>query len=61
MGRACSTNGEKRSAYRTLGKLEGKRPLERPTCSWVDNTDMDFGEMELDGVDWTDLAQDRGQ
>jgi hypothetical protein len=27
----CSTNGEKRNAYRTLlGKLEGKRPLERP-------------------------------
>jgi hypothetical protein len=30
MGWACSTNGEKRSAYRILlGKPEGKRPLER--------------------------------
>jgi hypothetical protein len=30
MDRACSTNGEKRSAYRVLvGKPEGKRPLGR--------------------------------
>jgi hypothetical protein len=28
MGRACSTNGEKRNAYRIFaGKPEGKRPL----------------------------------
>jgi hypothetical protein len=31
MVRACSTNGEKRNAYRILvGKPEGKRPLGRP-------------------------------
>jgi hypothetical protein len=36
MGRACSTNWEKRNAYRILvGKLEGKRPLGRPTRRWV--------------------------
>jgi hypothetical protein len=35
MGRACSTNGEKRNAYRILvGKPEGKRPLERPRHRW---------------------------
>jgi hypothetical protein len=33
MGRACSTNGAKRIAYRILvGKPEGKRPLGRPRC-----------------------------
>jgi hypothetical protein len=31
MGGACSTNGEKRKAYRILvGKPEGKRPMGRP-------------------------------
>jgi hypothetical protein len=30
IGRACSTNGEKRNAYRILvGKPERKRPLEK--------------------------------
>jgi hypothetical protein len=37
MGRACSMNGPKRNAYRILGgKQEGKRPLGRPICSWMD-------------------------
>jgi hypothetical protein len=36
MGRACSTDGEKRNAYRIfLGKPEGKRPLGRPKRRWV--------------------------
>jgi hypothetical protein len=38
MGRACSTNVEKRNAYRLLeGKPEVKRPLGRPRRRWVDN------------------------
>jgi hypothetical protein len=42
MGRACNTNGERRTAYRILvGNLEGKRPLRRPRCGWVDNIKMD--------------------
>jgi PAS domain-containing protein len=41
MGRACSMNGEERNAYRILvGKVEGKSPLGRPRCSWVDNIKM---------------------
>jgi hypothetical protein len=42
MGRASSTNGEKRNAYRILvGKPEGKRPLGRPKRRWVDNIKID--------------------
>jgi hypothetical protein len=43
MGRACSTNGEKRTAHRIMvGKSEGKRPLGKPTRRWMDNITMDL-------------------
>jgi hypothetical protein len=49
--------GEKRNVYRILvGKPDGKRPLGRPRHRWVDNIKMD-----LRGMDWIDLAQDRDQ
>jgi hypothetical protein len=54
--------GEKRNAYRLLvGKPEGKRPLGRPRCRWVDNIRMDLGEMGWGDVDWIGLAQDRNR
>jgi hypothetical protein len=62
MGRACSTNGEKRNACRILvGKPEGKRPLGRPSRKWVDNIKRDLREIRWDGMDWIDLAEDRDQ
>jgi hypothetical protein len=43
--------GEKRNAYRLLvGKPEGRRPLGRPRCRWVDNIRIDLGE-----VGWGDV------
>jgi hypothetical protein len=46
MNRACSTNGEKRNAYRvSVGNAEGRRPLGRPRHWWVDNIKMDTREM----------------
>jgi hypothetical protein len=52
--------GERRNAYRILvGKPEGRRPLGRPRCRWVDNIKMDLREVGWDGRDWIDLAQDR--
>jgi hypothetical protein len=60
MGRACSTNGEKRNPYMILvGKPEGKRPLGRPRRRWEDNITMDFRELGWAGMDWIDLAEDR--
>jgi hypothetical protein len=54
--------GEKRNANRILvRKLEGKRPLGRPRCRWVDNIKIDLREIGWDGRDRIDLAQDREQ
>jgi hypothetical protein len=51
--------GEKRNSYRILaGKPEGKRPLGRPRCRWVDNIRMDIRETGWSGMDWIDLGQD---
>jgi hypothetical protein len=62
MGRACSTNEEKRNAYRILVETpEGKRLLGSSRHRWVDNIKMDLREIGRDGMDWIDLAQDRDQ
>jgi hypothetical protein len=51
MGGSCSTNGEKRNAYRLfMGKPEVKRPLGIPRRRWVDNIKIGLGE-----VGWGDL------
>jgi hypothetical protein len=53
---------EKRNAYMILvGKLEGKRPLERPRRTLGDNIKMNFREIGWGDMDWIDLAQDRDQ
>jgi hypothetical protein len=52
--------GEERKVYKDLvGKPEGKRPLGRPRRRWEDGIRMDLGEIDLGGVDWIRLAQDR--
>jgi hypothetical protein len=53
MGSACSTNGEKRNAYRLLvGKQRSRL---------VDNIKMDIGEIRWGVKEWIDLAQDGHQ
>jgi hypothetical protein len=53
MGRACSTNGEKRNAYgKLVGKPEGKSLLRRPRRRWVDNIKID---LRWDRMVWTGL------
>jgi hypothetical protein len=38
-----------------VGNPEGKRPLGRPRCRWVDNIKMDLREIGWDGGDCIDL------
>jgi hypothetical protein len=53
-------NGEKRNAYRLLvGKPEGKRPLGRPRCRYIDNIKIDLLETGLSVVDRIGLAEGR--
>ena len=52
--------GEERWLCRVLlGKPEGRRPLGRPRCRWVDNIRMDLQEVGCGYMDWIGLAQDR--
>jgi hypothetical protein len=52
MGGPCSTNGEKRNAYRLLvGKPEGKRPLRRSRGRWW--IILGWILERWDGVMWT--------
>jgi hypothetical protein len=52
--------GKKGNVCRLLiGKPEGKRPLGRPRCKWMDNIKMDLVEIGWGSVDWIGLAQDR--
>jgi hypothetical protein len=44
-----------------VGKPEGKRPIRRPRCRWVDDIKLDLRERGWGGMDWIDLAQDRDQ
>jgi hypothetical protein len=54
--------GAKRKAYKILvGNPEGKRPLERLRCRWMDNIKMDLRDIRWAGMDWIDLVQDREQ
>ena len=53
--------GERRGVYRVLvGKPEGKIPLGRPRHKWEDNINMDLQDVGGGGLDWINLAQDRG-
>jgi hypothetical protein len=52
--------GEKTNVYRVLaGKAEGKRPLGRPTCRWMDKIWIGLEQIGWGGVGWVSLAEDR--
>ena len=43
------------------GNLQEKKPLGRLMHRWEDNIKMDLQEVGCGGVDWIELAQDRGR
>jgi hypothetical protein len=52
--------GEKRNAYRLLvGKPEGRRPIGKPRCRWLDNIRTDLVGVVWADVGWIGLDQDR--
>jgi hypothetical protein len=54
--------GEERKVYKvSVGKAEGKRPLERTRCRWKDEIRMDVRKIVCRSVEWIQLAQDRGR
>ena len=54
--------GEGRGVYKvSVGKPEGKRPLGRPKRRWEDNNKVDLQEVRCEGMDWTEMAQDRNK
>ena len=54
------TSMEKRGVYRdVVGKHEVKRPLGRPRIRWEDSRKLDLQEVEYEGMDWIELAQDK--
>ena len=44
-----------------MGKSRGKRSLRRPGRRWEDNINMDLLEVGCGGMDWMELAHDRGR
>ena len=44
-----------------MGKPEGKRPLGIPSRRWEHNSKMNLQEAGYEGMDKTDVAQDRGR
>jgi hypothetical protein len=51
--------GRKIKRMLLMEKPQGTRPVGRPRPKWVDNIKLDLGEIELGGMDWIGLAQER--
>jgi hypothetical protein len=53
---------ERRGVYRVLvGRPEGKGPLGKPRRRWEGNNMLDLRGIGIDGANWIQLTQYRGQ
>jgi hypothetical protein len=60
LGRACSKDKTHGNAYKFLiGKSVCKRTLQKPRRKWEEDIKTNVREIELDGKDWINVAQDR--
>ena len=60
LGGACSAyGGEERCIQGFGGETWGKETTWKPRRRREDNIKMDLQEVECEGVDWIELAQDR--
>jgi len=62
MGGSCSTyGGEERCVPGFGGETSGKVTNWKTRNRWEDNIKMDLHEVGFGGMDWIDLAQNRGR
>ena len=54
----CTVKNINKNNFEKLVHLEGKRPMGRPRCRWVDIR-MDLQKVGCGYMDWIWLAQDR--
>jgi hypothetical protein len=60
-GRVRTTHGREGKAWKVLVANLEARPLGRTIYKWEDNIKTDLKEIGWGAVDWTQMAQDRGQ
>jgi hypothetical protein len=61
MGGSVARIGVSTGIHRVWGESGGKKPLGKPRHRWWDNINIDLQEVGYGGMDWIDLAQDRGR
>jgi hypothetical protein len=61
MGNVARIEAKSNVCMLLVGKPEGKRPLGKLRCRWVNNIKMDLGEIGWGGVCWIGLARDKDQ
>jgi hypothetical protein len=59
MGNLCTYAGDEICVKVLIGKPEGRRPLTRRKRKWEKNIKNNLKEIVWEGMEWTDLAQDK--